>query len=128
MSQYRFVLGPLVALTVACSVSACRSTPAPPPGPTVTDNTWAVVDGREITRDHVEKAYQRSGGAAQGMSAEEALAAKLTLLNDLIVQDILLAKATQLKIEVPASDLDKAYEDARKNIPEDAFQQELTRR
>jgi peptidyl-prolyl cis-trans isomerase SurA len=62
------------------------------------------------------------------VSEEEALTAKLALLNDMIVQDILLAKAGPLKIEVTSTDLDTAYAEARKNIPEEAFQQELTKR
>jgi peptidyl-prolyl cis-trans isomerase SurA len=50
------------------------------------------------------------------------------VLNDLIVQDILLAKARELKIELPDSELDTAYAEARKDIPEEQFQQELSRR
>ena len=37
-------------------------------------------------------------------------------------------KARELKIEIPDTELDTAYADARKDIPEDQFQQELTRR
>jgi peptidyl-prolyl cis-trans isomerase SurA len=66
--------------------------------------------------------------ASQTLSDDEILTAKLSLLNDLILQDILLAKARTLKLEVAPSDLDTAYADARKNMPDEAFQQELTRR
>jgi peptidyl-prolyl cis-trans isomerase SurA len=66
--------------------------------------------------------------SSQRLSTEEELTAKLNLLNDLIVQDILIAKANTLKITVPDSDLDTAFNDAKKNIPDEAFQQELTRR
>ena len=37
-------------------------------------------------------------------------------------------KAREVKIEVADAELDKAFEDAKKNIPDDAFQQELTKR
>ena len=94
----------------------------------VSDNAWAVVDGREITRDDVEKAYKRSRDGSKPLSDEETMTAKLSLLNDLIVQDILLAKARELKIELADRELDTAYGEARKNIPEDAFQQELRQR
>jgi len=87
-----------------------------------------VVDGRDIKRADVDKAYQRSGNAAQGMAEEEILAAKLSILDDLILQDILIAKAGPLKVEVPDGELDKAFADAKKNIPDEAFQQELTKR
>jgi peptidyl-prolyl cis-trans isomerase SurA len=62
------------------------------------------------------------------LSDDEALTAKLNLLNDLIVQDMLLAKAGQLKLDVAPSDVDTAFANAKKNIPDGAFQQELTRR
>jgi len=94
----------------------------------VSADAWAVVDGREIKRDDVEKAYRRTAQPGQTPSEEEALAAKLTLLNELIIQDVLLAKAKELKIELPDSELDAAYADGRKEIPEEAFQQELNRR
>ena len=117
----------LSAVVAACVSAACRSTPAGP-APAVTADTWAVVDGRQITRDEVEKAYRRTADASQSPSNEEALTAKLTLLNDLIVQDILLARARELKIEVPDSELDAAYAEERKKIPDAAFEQELTKR
>jgi peptidyl-prolyl cis-trans isomerase SurA len=105
--------------------AACQSKPAAPP---VSADAWATVDGREIKRDDVEKAYRRSRQANATPSDDEATVAKLSVLNDLIVQDILLAKARELKIEVPESELDTAYAEARKDIPEEQFQQELSRR
>jgi len=123
----RILLSTLIAVGF---VAACRSTPAPPatPATTVSPDTWAVVDGRTITRDAVEKAFRRTGNAADSPSDEEAFAAKLSLLNELIVQDILLARARQMKIELPDTEIDTAYADAKKNITEEAFQQELSRR
>jgi peptidyl-prolyl cis-trans isomerase SurA len=115
------------AALVAALFTACRPTQAPSPAPVSTD-TWAVVNGREITRDTVDKAFRRIGNDTQNLSDEEAMTAKLSLLNELIVEDLLLAKAGELKIEVPDSEVDSAFAEARKNITEDAFQQELTRR
>jgi peptidyl-prolyl cis-trans isomerase SurA len=122
----RFVL----SLCVVCGLSfACRTAPSSTtPAAAVTADTWAVVDGREIKRDDIEKAFRRISQPAQPLSDEEALTAKLTVLNDFIVQDILLAKARELKIELPDKELDTAYAEARKNIPDEAFQQQLTRR
>jgi parvulin-like peptidyl-prolyl isomerase len=87
-----------------------------------------VVDGREITRDDVEKAYRRIRDASQAVSDEEAYTAKLSLLNDLILQDLLLAKARELKLDVTTAELDTAFAEAKKNISDEAFQQELTKR
>jgi len=119
------IAGALAALGLA---TACRSTSSAPAAKPVSADTWAVVDGREITRDQVDKAFKRVRDSSQSFSSEEELTAKLNLLNDLIMQDILLAKATALKITVPDADIDTAYNNAKKNIPDEAFQQELTRR
>ena len=126
MVATRLVLSSVVILV---SVAACRSTPSAPAAATVSPDTWATVDGREIKRDTVEKAYRRTLDASQPEpSPEEAYAAKLSLLNELVVQDALLAKAIALKIEVADTELDKAYADAKQNMPDDAFDKELTRR
>ena len=125
--RHPFVFMTLGALAVACVTTACRSTPSTP-AVAVTPDTWAVVDGHTISKDDVDKAYRRTRDKSQTLSEEEMLTAKLSLLNDLIVQEILLAKARTLKIEVPQSDLDTAYANAKKNIADDAFQQELKKR
>ena len=54
--------------------------------------------------------------------------AKLNLLNELIVQEILLAKAKELKIQLPESELETAFNEAKKNIPPAAFDEELKKR
>lgn len=115
----------LLMLAPAVVVAACQSTPSAPP---VSGDAWAVVDGREITREHVDKAYRQNAQASESSSDEEALAVKLAILDELIVQDLVLAKARELKVEVAESDLDAAYLEARKNIPDEQFNQELAKR
>lgn len=117
-------------LAAAAIGAACQSASQTPAAPAVnvTADTYAVVDNREITRSDVDKAYQRIRDSSQTLSEEEVLTAKLGLLNDLIGQDILLAKAKALNLEVGQTELDTAYNDARKNIAEDAFNQELSQR
>jgi peptidyl-prolyl cis-trans isomerase SurA len=107
---------------------ACGRSPAAPAAPPVSPDAWAVVDGREITRTQVENAFRRVRDSSQTLSFEEEMTAKLSLLNELIIQDLLLAKAGALKVELPDSELDTAFANAQKNIPADTFQQELTRR
>jgi peptidyl-prolyl cis-trans isomerase SurA len=114
----------------AVATSACQNTSTSgntPAGP-VSPDTWAVVDGRQITRDDVEKAFRRMQGNSDQLSPEEAMTAKLSLLNDMIVQELLLARAQELKVELPESELDQAFNEAKQNIPDDAFQKELARR
>jgi peptidyl-prolyl cis-trans isomerase SurA len=121
------LVGLLIALTSIGLGAACRSG-ATPSTPSVSADTWAVVDGRQITRDDVDKAYRRMRDTTQTLSEEEVLAGKLSLLNDLIVQDILLAKAAALKLGVSQSELDTAYTNAKNNLADDAFQKELSGR
>ena len=119
------------ALVAVFFIAACRTQPATPEGSSaakISENAWATVDGREITQDAVEKAYRRLREVSQPLSDEEAMTAKLSLLNDLILQDILMAKAKDLKVEVPEKELDAAYADAKKNITDEAYQQELSKR
>jgi peptidyl-prolyl cis-trans isomerase SurA len=126
--RHQHVLPAVSAVAMVClTMAACRATSSTHAA-AVSEDTWAVVDGRAITRNDVEKAYRRTHDTKQTLSEEEALTAKLTVLNDLIVQDILLAKAGALKIEIPQSDLDAAYANASKNLPSEAYQQELARR
>jgi peptidyl-prolyl cis-trans isomerase SurA len=125
-TQMRRPLPLLVLVPILAGLAgACQSKPAAPP---VSANAWAVVNGREITRDDVEKAFQRTQQSAQAASEEETTTAKLALLDELITQDLLLAKARELKVELPDTELDAAYVEARKNIPDQAFTQELARR
>ena len=98
------VLLPWVVLLVFSA--GCRSNSSPPPSPAVPPpppaNAWAIVNGHTITQEDVDKAYRRTSNAAQVLSDEETMTAKLSLLNDLIVQELLLARAGVLKVEVHA--------------------------
>jgi hypothetical protein len=108
MTRIAFVLA-LAVLAAACrndAPGAATGTSKPASG-----NAWAVVNGNEITRDDVEKAYRRAAPAGQQQAEEDALTAKLNLLNELIVQELLLEKGKALKIELPDAELDKAYLD-----------------
>jgi len=115
----------LLLLPLIGAAGACQSKPAAPP---VSADAWAVVNGREITREDVERAYRRNLQGPPPSSEEETAAAKLEVLDQLIVQDLLLARAREMKIELPDTELDAAYVEARKDIPDEAFKQELARR
>lgn len=118
----------LAVLVSAGLTAACQSTSSAPSPAPVSPDAWAVVDGKEIKSDQVEKTFRRMVSDAPSLSQEEAFAAKLGLLDDLIVEEILLARASALKLEVSESEVDTAFAEAKKNITDAAFQQELTRR
>lgn len=120
-------LGQTAAGLIALSLlSGCNRQPPPPPP--VPADAWATVDGRHIAEADVEKAFQRTRDPNATLSTEEVQAAKMALLEDLITQDLLLAKARELMIDVAQPDLDKAFTDAKGNLTDDQFQQELSRR
>ena len=124
----RHALLPLV-LAFAAIAGACQSQPAaPPPAPPVGPDVWATVDGRNIKQEDIEKAFRRSVQPGQPLSDEEALTAKLNLLEQAIAEDIMLAKARELNIQLPDTEVDTAYNEGKKNIPDDAFNKELTAR
>jgi len=116
------------ALVVACLAAACSGTEPPgPPSPPPAD-VWAVVDGRQITREEVERAYRRVAPAAPAPSEDEALSAKLRILDELVDQNILLERARTLKIEVTDAELNEAFNERKSNMPDDSFQKALAQR
>jgi peptidyl-prolyl cis-trans isomerase SurA len=132
MSDSKLCFSGIVCLLAAISLNlACRSTPATPatpPTPAVSADTWAVVNGHQITSADVDKAYRRAADASQALSDEETLTAKLNLLDSLVLQEILLSRARTLNLTVATNDLDTAYGDAKKNVDDATFQQELKKR
>jgi peptidyl-prolyl cis-trans isomerase SurA len=120
----------LVAALAAAALlgSACRSTPSAPPPRAVSADTWATVDGRDITREQVEKEFRRLRPGSETLSESETLVAKLGVLEDLIVEQIVLARAPALNVVVPETELDAAYAEAKKDISDEAFQKELASR
>lgn len=120
------LIGPITVLTLALVATGCRSQSSQPQN--VSPDTWATVDGRTITRDAVEKAFRRAQDGATTLSSEEAMTVKLSILNEMILQDILLAKAQALKIDVAATELETAFNQRKQNMTDEQFQQELKKR
>ena len=125
MKQHLSFLCPRLLTALCLLTLACAGSDKPK---AVSADTWATVDGRPITRDEVEKAFRRTQDGAAALSPEEAMTVKLSVLNEMIVQDILIARARALKIEVPDSELDAAFTEGKKNLTEAAFEDELKKR
>ncbi len=118
----------LFVLTAAVLAGACRSTTPATSAPPSSPDVWAVVNGAEVRRDAIEKTYRRGAQLTPPPSDDEAMTAKLALLNEFIVQELLLAKARDLNVAVTDEELDAAYNEGRRDIPEEDFQQELKNR
>ncbi len=124
---YFGLVAPLSVLSLVLAVAGCNRQKADQPQAVAAD-AWATVDGRSITREHVEKTFRQTQDGASTMSAEEAMTLKLSILNEMILQDILLAKARALKIEVSDTELDAAYAERKKNMNDTTFEAELKKR
>ena len=118
------LFSPLV-VGLAILTGACGRNSAPPPS---SPDVWATVDGREIRKEAVEKAYGRTVQPNQTVPEDEALAGKLNVLNQMIIEDIILAKAAELKLEVAEAEVDTAFNNVKKDMPDEAFNKELVAR
>jgi len=128
-------LGPLALPAAICAAAvmftACQrpaqsstaTTAAPNP------NVWATVDGREIQRADVEQAYRNNlNPAGAAPSDEEAVNMKLNILDELITQDLLQARAKAAGIEPTDADVDKALAERKGSMTDAAFNLELSQR
>jgi peptidyl-prolyl cis-trans isomerase SurA len=123
--SYRRVFILFSAVLPLAFVGACSSKPASTPS---SADVWATVDGREIRREAVEKTYRGLADPAAVLSEEETMAAKLGVLNEIIGQDLLLAKAKALSLEPTAAEIETAFAERKKGTADDVFQKELTQR
>jgi peptidyl-prolyl cis-trans isomerase SurA len=111
----------IIVLTVACGGDP------KPPQPSSPD-VWALVNGREIRRDAVEKYYRTSVRPDARPSEEEALNVKLNILNELITNELLLDRARALKLEPTDAELDDKLAANKRQFTEEQFQRQLSER
>jgi peptidyl-prolyl cis-trans isomerase SurA len=110
---------------LALVATACGSSAPANPGPDV----WAVVNGTEIRRDRVDRFYRSMVASSTATpSEEEAVGAKLSLVDELITDELLLARATELKIAITTEEVDKAIAERRGSLSDADFAKELETR
>lgn len=117
------VVGALMCVGLA---GACRTAEKPK---AVAPEVWASVDGREIRREEVEKAYRAAvDPAAPQPSDVEILGAKLDIVDQHITEDILLARAQAANLAPTDAEVETAYSDRKRSVTEEVFQQQLSQR
>lgn len=104
-------------------LAGCNRTSAP------SADVWAVVNGKEIRKDEVEK-YYRSSVSPEGPapSLEEANTLKLNILDELINNEILLERAQKLGLEATDGEVEDKFTERKSPITQDEFQRQLKER
>src|SRR5215469_4281398 len=92
-------------------------------------DVWAVVNGKEIKRDEVDKYYRtRVNPEGQEPSQEEALTLKLNVLDELINNEILSERAKKLNAEASDGEVEDKFTEMKSPYTEEEFQRQLKER
>jgi len=110
---------PLAAMVFAIAAGCNKQTQHAP-------DVWAMVNGKEIKREEVDKYYRtRVNPEEQEPSQEESLSQKLNVLDELINNEILLEKAKKLNLEASDGEVEDKFTELKSPYTEDEFQRRL---
>src|SRR6266851_333162 len=110
---------PLATMMFAAAAGCNKQTQHAP-------DVWAVVNGKEIKREEVDKYYRtRVNPEGQEPSQEESLSQKLNVLDELINNEILLEKAKKLNLEASDGEVEDKFTELKSPYTEDEFQRRL---
>lgn len=111
----------IFAAAVVCAFAgACKNDVSPGP------NVWAVVNGKDIMRDEVEKNYRsRLNADSPAPSLEESLSLKLSVLDELINSEILLERAQKMNLVATDAEVEDKFTEAKSPYTEEEFQARL---
>jgi len=104
-----------------CSFAAgCKKESAPGP------DVWAVVNGKDISRAEVDKYYRtRVNADAPAPSQEEALSLKLSILDELINNEILIERANKMNLVASDAEVEDKFTESKSPYTEEEFQKKL---
>jgi len=112
------LLSMLLAGTLAVSCKHADVAPGP--------DVWATVNSKDITRQEVEKYFRnRVNPEAAAPSQEEALSLKLSILDELINNEILLERATKQGLVASDAEVEDKFTEEKSPYTEDEFQKKL---
>jgi peptidyl-prolyl cis-trans isomerase SurA len=110
----------LTAVTLCSLAASCKKDIAPGP------DVWAVVDGKDIQREEVEKNFRsRPNADAPEPSQEEALSLKLNILDELINSEIMLERANKLNLVATDAEVEDKFTESKSTFTEEEFQKKL---
>ncbi|MFQ5724119.1 MAG: peptidylprolyl isomerase [Terriglobia bacterium] len=107
-------------LAAALLLGGCRSSPESQ------GEVWAEVNGQPIFRSQVETYYEREIGLLpQPLTEAEALARKLTILTELIQNEILAQKAAQANLTATEAEVEARLRELRALYSDQEFERRL---
>jgi peptidyl-prolyl cis-trans isomerase SurA len=110
---------PLAAMAFATAAGCNKETRHAP-------DVWAVVNGKEIKREEVDKYYRTQvNPEGQEPPLEESLSKKLNVLDELINNEILLERAKKLNLEASDGEVEDKFTELKSPYTEDEFQRRL---
>jgi peptidyl-prolyl cis-trans isomerase SurA len=111
----------IAAAVLACVMLAgCKKQVAAGP------DVWAVVDGKEIHRAEVEKYFRtRVNPEGPPPSQEEALSLKLSILDELVNNEILLEHANKTNVVASDAEVEDKFTESKNPYTEEEFQRKL---
>ncbi len=109
-----------IGIIAVLLAGGCQTKQAP------TADVWAMVNGKEIRRDEVEKAYRGVvEPESKPTSDEEILSLKLNILDQLILSEILLERARTLGVEASDGEVEDKFTERKSPYTEEEFQRQL---
>ncbi|HEY4579587.1 MAG TPA: SurA N-terminal domain-containing protein [Candidatus Acidoferrales bacterium] len=110
----------VLSLTPVFLAGACSRDAAPAAG------VWATVNDQPISREETEKYYRaRLTGQAGPPSQDEALSLTLSVLDELINNEMLIQRARQLGLEATDGEVEDKFTESKSPYTEDEFQRQL---
>lgn len=110
----------LAAIAACAFAAACKKESAPGP------DVWATVNGKDISRAEVEKYFRtRVNPESPAPSQEEALSLKLSILDELVNNEILLERASKMNLIASDAEVEDKFTESKSPYTEDEFQRKL---
>jgi peptidyl-prolyl cis-trans isomerase SurA len=111
----------IAAAVLVCGFAAgCKREVAPGP------DVWAVVNGKNISRGEVEKYYRtRVNADAPAPSQEESLSLKLSILDELVNNEILIERANKMNLIASDAEVEDKFTESKSPYTEEEFQKKL---
>src|SRR3954463_7745671 len=89
-------------------------------------NVWATVNDQSITREDTEKYYRaRLAGQAAPPSQDEALSLMLSVLDELVNNEVLIQRARQMGLEATDGEVEDKFTETKSPYTEYEFQKRL---